>query len=209
MTQLKIQPSDCLLVLDVQNDFCEGGSLAVPDAQSIVPVINELQARFSNVVLTQDWHPAAHSSFASEHAGKDPFESIDLDYGPQTLWPDHCIQGSHGADFHQDLHTHSARLVIRKGFRKAIDSYSAFFENDHKTSTGLSGFLRELGVKRVVCVGLALDYCVRFSALDARSEGFDVLVLEEACRGIDLQGSNDDARQAMSEAGVVMSDRPA
>lgn len=199
-----VQDNDCLLVIDVQNDFCSGGSLAVPDAEAILPVINALSNAFSTVVLTQDWHPKGHDSFASSHAGKHPFETVTLPYGPQTLWPDHCIQGSSGADFHQDLNTDAAHLVVRKGFRKAIDSYSAFFENDHTTTTGLTGYLRQRGVQRIMCVGLALDYCVRFSAVDARREGFDVSVLEDGCRGIDLDGSNNSARQAMQEAGVVL-----
>jgi len=204
MSQIDVQTSDCLVIIDVQNDFCAGGSLAVPDADSIVPVINSLQARFSNIVLTQDWHPAGHSSFASEHAGKQPFDTVQLAYGQQTLWPDHCVSGSSGAQFHEQLDTNVAQLVIRKGFREEIDSYSAFFENDHTTPTGLTGYLRERNITRVVCVGLALDYCVRYTALDARTQGFEAIVLDEACRGIDVQGSNDQARQAMREAGVIL-----
>ena len=204
MSQIDVQTSDCLVIIDVQNDFCAGGSLAVPDADSIVPVINSLQARFSNIVLTQDWHPAGHSSFASEHAGKQPFDTVQLAYGQQTLWPDHCVSGSSGAQFHEQLDTNVAQLVIRKGFREEIDSYSAFFENDHTTPTGLTGYLRERNITRVVCVGLALDYCVRYTALDARTQGFEAIVLDEACRGINVQGSNDQARQAMREAGVIL-----
>lgn len=201
---LTISDTDCLLIIDVQNDFCRSGALAVPDAEAILSQINTLSPRFSTVVLTQDWHPADHTSFASQHAGKDAFETIEMDYGEQTLWPDHCVQDSHGAAFHEGLDTRSAQLVIRKGFRRQIDSYSAFFENDHRTPTGLSAYLRERGVRRVVCTGLALDYCVRFSALDARTQGFEVVVLESACRGIDLDGSNAAAREAMRAAGVVI-----
>ncbi len=204
MTSLNIQDSDCLLIIDVQKDFCTGGSLAVPDAEAILPWINANCAAFSNVVLTQDWHPAGHSSFASSHDGKSPFESITMPYGEQTLWPDHCVQGSSGALFHDDLNTDAAQLVIRKGFRSAIDSYSAFYENDHSTTTGLTGYLKERSIKRVVCVGLALDYCVRFSAVDARREGFDTVVVEQGCRGIDIEGSNNAARTAMQDAGVQL-----
>lgn len=204
MSSMNIQASDCLLIIDVQNDFCSAGSLAVPDAEAVLPLINELVPQFDTVVMTQDWHPAGHSSFASSHPGKQAFESITLPYGEQTLWPDHCIQGSHGADFHPDLHTDGAQLIIRKGFRTAIDSYSAFFENDHSTTTGLTGYLQQRGIRRLFCVGLALDYCVRFSAVDARREGFDAVVLQNACRGIDLDGSNDTALAEMRDAGVVI-----
>lgn len=204
MTLPDIKDTDCLIIIDVQKDFCTGGSLAVPDAESILPWINDNSGQFKNIVLTQDWHPGGHSSFASVHEGHSPFESIKMPYGDQTLWPDHCVQGSSGADFHDDLDTTLAQLVIRKGFRHEIDSYSAFYENDHTTSTGLSGYLRERSIKRVVCVGLALDYCVRFSAVDARREGFDTVVIEAGCRGIDIEGSNDDAREAMKAAGVSL-----
>ncbi|MGQ7844250.1 bifunctional nicotinamidase/pyrazinamidase [Granulosicoccus sp. 3-233] len=204
MTSMSIQDNDCLLIIDVQNDFCSAGSLAVPDAEAILPLINELAPQFSTVVLTQDWHPAGHSSFASSHPDKQAFETITLPYGEQTLWPDHCIQGSRGADFHPDLQCNSAQLIIRKGFRSAIDSYSAFYENDHTTTTGLTGYLRQRGIQRLFCVGLALDYCVRYSALDARREGFDAVVLEQACRGIDIEGSNEAARAAMRDAGVII-----
>ncbi len=204
MSSMNIQASDCLLIIDVQNDFCSAGTLAVPDAEAILPLINELVPQFDTVVMTQDWHPAGHSSFASSHPGKQAFEAITLPYGEQTLWPDHCIQGSHGADFHPDLHTDGAQLIIRKGFRTAIDSYSAFYENDHSTTTGLTGYLQQRGIRRLFCVGLALDYCVRFSAVDARREGFDAVVLQNACRGIDLDGSNDTALAEMRDAGVVI-----
>ncbi len=204
MSGMNIQASDCLLIIDVQNDFCSAGSLAVPDAEAVLPLINEFIPQFDTVVMTQDWHPAGHSSFASSHPGKQAFETITLPYGEQTLWPDHCVQGSHGADFHPDLHTDGAQLIIRKGFRTAIDSYSAFYENDHSTTTGLTGYLQQRGIRRLFCVGLALDYCVRFSAVDARREGFDAVVLEKACRGIDLDGSNDTALAQMRDAGVVI-----
>lgn len=204
MTSLDIKSTDCLVIIDVQKDFCTGGSLAVPDAESIIPYINQIAVSFQTIVLTQDWHPAGHSSFASSHENLAPFDQIKMPYGDQTLWPDHCIQGSNGASFHDDLLTDSAQLIIRKGFRTAIDSYSAFYENDHTTATGLSGYLRERSVQRLVCVGLALDYCVRFSAIDARREGFETVVVEAGCRGIDLNNSNDDARQAMVSAGVTL-----
>lgn len=204
MTTMNIRESDCLLIIDVQNDFCTGGSLAVPDAEAIIPLINELGPQFDNIVMTQDWHPAGHSSFASSHAGKQPFGTITLPYGEQTLWPDHCIQGSTGADFHPDLITDRAQMIIRKGFRPDVDSYSAFYENDHVTTTGLTGYLQQRGIQRLFCVGLALDYCVRFSALDARREGFEAVVLDQACRGIDLDGSSEAARTEMRQAGVVI-----
>lgn len=195
---------DCLLIIDVQNDFCTGGSLAVPDAEAILPAISQIIPAFDNIVLTQDWHPAGHSSFASVYVGKEPFDTVTLPYGEQTLWPDHCVQGSYGADFHAHLPVDAAQLIIRKGFRESIDSYSAFYENDHTTMTGLSAYLQERSVKRVVCVGLALDYCVKFSAIDARRQGFDALVLESGCRGININDSNAEALQAMGAAGVVI-----
>jgi len=204
MSELDPRPGDCLLVIDVQNDFCAGGALAVPDGDAVVAPINALMARFEHVVLTQDWHPAGHSSFASEHTGRTPYEVIEMDYGPQTLWPDHCIRGSVGARFHPELELGPARMAIRKGFRHAIDSYSAFRENDRNTSTGLAGYLHEAGTTRVVCVGLALDFCVRYSAEDARAAGFDCVVVESACRGIDLAGSVAAARTAMRDVGVVL-----
>lgn len=195
---------DCLLIIDVQNDFCAAGALEVPDADSILRGINALMSQFGTIVLTQDWHPQAHSSFASSHPGKQPFDTTTLAYGEQTLWPDHCVQGSQGAEFHPHLQLDPAQLIIRKGFRKDIDSYSAFFENDQSTVTGLAGYLNERGIRRVVCVGLAFDYCVRFSALDARRQGFEALVLEQLCRGIDADNSNEAARVAMRDAGVEL-----
>lgn len=201
---MKIAPDDLLLVIDVQNDFCPGGALAVADGDAVVPVVNRLAARFDHVVLTQDWHPAGHSSFATSHSGAAPFSEIAMPYGPQTLWPDHCIQGSAGAAFHPDLAIDRAELVIRKGFCVAIDSYSAFFENDRKTPTGLAGYLRERGLRRVVMAGLATDYCVQYSALDARRLGFETIVVLAGCRAIDLGGSLAVATAAMREAGVEL-----
>lgn len=195
--------SDCLLIIDVQNDFCSGGALEVPKGEEVVPLVNQLSKAFTNLVLTQDWHPADHSSFAANHSGGAPFTAIDLDYGPQTLWPDHCVQGSAGADFHSDLVTHGAQLVIRKGFRSGIDSYSAFYENDKTTSTGLSGYLKSRGVSRVFLCGLATDFCVFYSALDALEEGFETYLLDDACRGIDLDGSLDVAYSDMRARGVT------
>jgi nicotinamidase/pyrazinamidase len=199
---VQIQSDDLLLVIDVQNDFCPGGALAVGAGDAVVPVINSLAERFEHVVLTQDWHPVGHSSFASSHPGSVPFETIAMPYGPQTLWPDHCVQGTPGAAFHTELLTNRAQLVIRKGFRGAIDSYSAFYENDRRTPTGLAGYLRERGLKRVFLAGLATDYCVYYSAVDARREGFDAIVIENGCRAIDLAGSLAAAWAGMAEAGV-------
>ncbi|WP_417523292.1 bifunctional nicotinamidase/pyrazinamidase [Marinovum sp.] len=193
-----------LVVIDVQNDFCPGGALAVEGGDKIVAPINALMAEFDAVVLTQDWHPAGHSSFASQHAGKAPFEMVEMDYGPQVLWPDHCIQGSDGADFHPGLDTTRADLIIRKGFRPAIDSYSAFFENDHATPTGLEGYLRTRGISELVMVGLALDFCVGFSAVDAAKLGFELTVRQDLCRAIDLDGSLAVAKTNMQDAGVTL-----
>ena len=191
-----------LIVIDVQNDFCPGGALAVPDGDAIVGGINALMGDFAAVILTQDWHPAGHSSFASSHEGKSPYDLTDMPYGPQVLWPDHCIQGTKGAEFHAGLNTTSADLIIRKGFRPEIDSYSAFFENDQSTPTGLEGYLRTRGIDTLTMVGLATDFCVNFSAVDAAKLGFDVTVRQDLCRAIDLDGSLDAARATMTEAGV-------
>jgi len=191
-----------LIVIDVQNDFCPGGTLAVAGGDEIVPLINRLIARFDHVVLTQDWHPAGHSSFASVHPGAEPFSMVEMPYGPQTLWPDHCVQGTPGAEFHPGLEWTKAELVVRKGFRNAIDSYSAFFENDHITPTGLGGYLKERGIGRVTLAGLATDFCVGFSALDAARLGFEVDVVMEASRAIDLGGSLAAMTGRMREAGV-------
>jgi nicotinamidase/pyrazinamidase len=193
-----------LVVIDMQYDFCPGGALAVAGGDEIIPVINRLIATHEHVVLTQDWHPAGHSSFASSHPGKAPFEMIEMPYGPQTLWPDHCIQGTRGAEFHGALEWTRAELVIRKGFRKDIDSYSAFFENDHKTPTGLGGYLRERGISEVVLCGLATDFCVAFSAIDAARHGLSTTVVLDACRGIDLGGSMAAMTEKMKAEGVTL-----
>lgn len=195
-----------LIVIDVQNDFCPGGALAVPGGDEIVPLVNRLIGSFEHVILTQDWHPRGHSSFASSHDGKAPFGSIDMPYGAQTLWPDHCVQGTPGAAFHRDLVWTKAELVIRKGFRVGIDSYSAFYENDRKTPTGLAGYLRERGLSRLTLAGLATDFCVAYSALDAARLGFDTTVVMDACRAIDLDGSLAAAEAQMRKAGVVLTE---
>ena len=192
----------CLIVVDVQNDFCPGGGLAVPGGDEIVPHVNRLIGEFDHVVLTQDWHPAGHSSFASLYPDKAPFDTIELSYGTQVLWPDHCIQGSNGARFHADLRTDKAELIVRKGFRHGIDSYSAFYENDHETPTGLAGYLRERGITSVTLVGLAFDYCVGYSALDAAAAGFETAVIEHACRAIDPAGTGEAMRNRLTEAGA-------
>jgi nicotinamidase/pyrazinamidase len=193
-----------LIVTDPQVDFCPGGALAVPEGDAIMPVINRLARRFAHVVITQDWHPAGHMSFASTHPGQHPFETIAVDYGPQTLWPDHCVQGTPGAAFHAALDVPHAELVIRKGYHRAIDSYSAFRENDHRTPTGLTGYLRERGLERVTLCGLATDFCVFFSAIDAREAGFETAVVLEASRGIDMDGSLARAMAAMRDAGIEL-----
>ncbi|MGN6465141.1 MAG: bifunctional nicotinamidase/pyrazinamidase [Rhizobiaceae bacterium] len=195
---------ETLIVIDVQNDFCPGGALAVAGGDEIVPLVNDMIGRFAHVILTQDWHPEGHSSFASQHVGKNPFETMAMPYGEQTLWPDHCMQGSEGAAFHAGLEWTRAELVIRKGFRKGIDSYSAFFENDHKTPTGLAGYLRERGISRVTLAGLATDFCVAYSALDAARSGFEATVVMDACRAIDLGGSLATMTEKMKEAGVIL-----
>jgi nicotinamidase/pyrazinamidase len=192
----------CLIVVDVQNDFCPGGALAVPSGDEVVPVINRLAARFENVVLTQDWHPRGHASFASSHPGRKPFETIDLPYGKQVLWPDHCVQGTPGAAFHPSLDADKAQLVIRKGVHRAIDSYSGFLEADRSTTTGLAGYLKEKGVRKLLVCGLATDFCVAWTALDARAAGFEVSVIEDASRAIDLEGSLARAWADLRAAGV-------
>lgn len=196
--------SHALIVIDVQNDFCPGGALAVQQGDRIVAPINALMAEFGTIVLTQDWHPADHASFASQHAGMSPFETTQMSYGDQTLWPDHCVIGSDGADFHPELNVHDGQMIIRKGFRKAIDSYSAFFENDRATPTGLQGYLQTRGITDVTLVGLATDYCVAFSALDAARLGFATSVRQDLCRAIDLDGSLDAAITQMQQAGVTL-----
>ncbi len=196
--------NEALIVIDVQNDFCPGGALAVAEGDQIVPLVNQLIDMHAHVVLTQDWHPEGHASFASSHSGKAPFESIEVGYGQQTLWPDHCVQGTDGAAFHAGLAWTKAELIIRKGFRPGIDSYSAFYENDRKTPTGLAGYLRERGLTHLILVGLATDYCVGYSALDARRLGFATSVRLDACRGIDLGGSLQKALAEMRSAGVTL-----
>jgi len=195
---------DVLLVIDVQNDFCPGGSLAVPDGDAILPTINRLAREFAHVILTQDWHPPGHSSFASAHLGRQPYETTEMDYGTQILWPDHCVQDTPGAAFRAGLDVPRAELVLRKGFHRAIDSYSAFRENDRRTATGLAAYLRERGFERVTLCGLATDFCVLYSALDAREAGFATSVVLDACRGIDHEGSLARAVAAMREAGVTL-----
>lgn len=196
--------TEAILVIDVQNDFCPGGALAVAGGDEIVMPINALVPEFPVRVFTQDWHPGDHMSFASQHEGKDPFSTTEMPYGTQVLWPDHCVIGSTGAGFHPRLDTRSADLIIRKGFRREIDSYSAFFENDHTTPTGLEGYLRSRGVEAVTLVGLATDYCVNFSAVDAAKLGFKVTVIDSLCRAIDLDGSLAAAREGMAGAGVTL-----
>ncbi|MEP2715903.1 bifunctional nicotinamidase/pyrazinamidase [Pseudophaeobacter sp.] len=195
--------TQALIVIDVQNDFCPGGALAVPEGDAVVAPINTLMEGFETVILTQDWHPAGHSSFASSHQGKAPFETVEMRYGTQVLWPDHCVQGSKGAEFHSGLNL-QGDLILRKGFRPAIDSYSGFFENDQKTPTGLEGYLRSRGITDLTLVGLATDFCVGFSALDAVKLGFAVTVDLSACRAIDLEGSLDKSLAAMRAAGVQL-----
>lgn len=195
---------DILIIVDVQNDFCPGGALAVPEGDQIVPAVNRLAGEFGHVVLTQDWHPLGHASFASSHPPKQPFDAIDLPYGRQILWPDHCVQGTAGAAFHPGLDVPHAELVLRKGFRTEIDSYSAFFENDRRTPTGLAGYLKERRFERITVCGLATDFCVFYSAIDGRQAGFKVTVATSACRGIDVDGSLAAAMRAMTEAGVTL-----
>jgi nicotinamidase/pyrazinamidase len=200
---ITLKDDDALVVVDVQQDFCPGGNLPVPDGDAIVPLINRLARRFKNVVLTQDWHPEGHQSFASSHAGSKPYDIVQMTYGQQILWPDHAIQGTSGADFHPHLDIPTATLLIRKGFRPAIDSYSAFFENDRTTLTGLAGYLRERGLKRVFLAGLAFDFCVGYSAIDAVRQGFAALVIEDACRAIDVDDSVAATRASFVAHGVA------
>jgi len=200
--KMKPTAQDALLVIDVQNCFTPGGSLAVKEGDQIIPLINRLAGAFEHVILTQDWHTPGHVSFASSHAGKKPFETIQLPYGTQVLWPDHCVQGTAGAELHKDLRIPHAELIIRKGYRKQMDSYSAFYEADGKTPTGLTGYLRDRGLMQVFLAGLATDFCVAWSAMDARKAGFGALVIEDACRGIDADGSLAKAWKDMLGAGV-------
>jgi nicotinamidase/pyrazinamidase len=199
---MEIRDRDVLLVIDVQNDFCDGGALAVPGGQEVVPVIHRIARAFGHAVLTQDWHPQDHHSFASNHPGRAPFETIETSNGRQVLWPDHCVQGSQGAAFHPHLQLDNAELILRKGCRSTIDSYSAFNENDHLTRTGLTGYLRERGLGRIFLAGLAYDYCVRYSAIDSMRAGFETFVVEDACRAIGLGDSIAATNHAFHEAGV-------
>jgi len=191
-----------LLIIDVQNDFCPGGKLAVPDGDSVVPIINSLIPKFDSIIQTQDWHPRGHHSFASSHEGKEPYDTVEMDYGTQVLWPDHCVQGTHGSEFHPDLNTTKTEVIIRKGFRKEIDSYSTFYENDQKTPTGLTGYLRERGISEIYTAGLATDFCVKWSVIDGLKENFNVHIIEDAVKGIDIDGSVEQAWKEMREAGA-------
>ncbi|MCQ0090989.1 bifunctional nicotinamidase/pyrazinamidase [Roseovarius sp. M141] len=196
--------TEALIVIDIQNDFCPGGALGVDGGDTLIPGVNARMADFGAVILTQDWHPAGHASFASSHPGAKPMDVFEMPYGPQILWPDHCVQGSRGARFHADLDTDRADMIIRKGYSPALDSYSAFFENDHQTPTGLHGYLRTRGINAVTLVGLALDFCVNFSAVDAARLGYDVRVETALCRGIDAHGSMDAALAGMRAAGATL-----
>jgi nicotinamidase/pyrazinamidase len=193
---------DVFLVVDIQNDFCPGGNLAVPRGDELIPVINRLAGLFAHVVLTQDWHPRGHLSFASSHPGRQPYHTIEVAYGTQVLWPDHCVQGTRGAAFHEDLDIPRAELVLRKGYHRDVDSYSAFYENDRTTHTGLAGYLRERGFRRVFLAGLAFDFCVRYSAEDAHREGFKAIVIEDGCRGIDVDCSIATTRELFRALGI-------
>ncbi|QXX76432.1 bifunctional nicotinamidase/pyrazinamidase [Methylovirgula sp. HY1] len=198
-----IEPNDVLLVVDIQNDFCPGGALPVPEGDAIVPILNRVAQGFANVVLAQDWHPRSHISFASAHPGCKPFQTVEVAYGSQTLWPDHCVQGRPGADFHPALEIPQTALILRKGLHQDIDSYSAFKENDRKTATGLAGYLRERGLTRIFIAGLAYDFCVRYSAEDAKTGGFDVVIVEDACRGLDIDGSMTRTKEALFAFGCA------
>jgi nicotinamidase/pyrazinamidase len=200
--RIVVDRTDVLLVVDVQNDFCSGGRLAVPGGEEVVVLINRVAGHFYHVVLTQDWHPPGHESFASSHPGRRAGEIIEVAYGRQILWPDHCVQGTPGAELHGNLRVPHAQLVLRKGYHRTIDSYSAFYENDRSTPTGLVGYLRQRGLRRIFLVGLALDFCVRYSAEDARREGFEVVVIGDGCRAIDIDGSMSEARASLERAGV-------
>jgi nicotinamidase/pyrazinamidase len=200
---MKLDSHDLLLIIDVQRDFCTGGALAIPDGDAVVPLINRVSATFPHVILTQDWHSADHASFASAHPGKHAYDQIDVAYGTQTLWPDHCVQSTAGADFHPDLEIGRAELILRKGFRREIDSYSAFYENDKTTPTGLAGYLREREIKRIFVAGLAYDFCVRFSAIDSQREGFESFVIGDACRAVGLPGSVESTQADLAGVGIA------
>jgi nicotinamidase/pyrazinamidase len=201
--EITVGDQDVLIVVDIQNDFCPGGALSVPQGHEVIPRVNRLAEEFAHVVLTQDWHPPDHLSFASAHPDRKPYDTIDVDYGSQILWPDHCVQATKGGEFHKDLHIPHAALILRKGIHRNIDSYSTFYENDRKTPTGLVGYLRERGFRRVFLAGLAFDFCVRYSAEDASREGFEVVVIEDACRGIDVDGSVAATRESLNALGIV------
>lgn len=209
MTATPLRETDCLVLIDLQYDFMPGGALAVAEGDLLVPVANRLAERFHHVVATQDWHPAGHSSFASQHSGREPFTTVEMPYGTQTLWPDHCVQGTPGAELHKDLALDRAELILRKGYRRDIDSYSAFLENDQSTPTGLGGYLFERGIQRLFFAGLATDFCVAWSVLDARMAGFEAVILTDACRAIDLAGSLDAAMAGMAEVGAVITESSA
>ncbi|HEY6413226.1 MAG TPA: bifunctional nicotinamidase/pyrazinamidase [Edaphobacter sp.] len=198
-----LQPTDVLLVIDLQNDFCPGGALAVTDGDAIIPTINALAQKFDHVILTQDWHPTQHISFSSTHANTKPYETIEAPYGPQTLWPDHCVQQTQGAAFHPALAIPHAELILRKGFRRQIDSYSAFLENDHMTPTGLAGYLRERNLTRLFLCGLAYDFCVRYSAIDGKQQGFETIVIEDATRPVNLGSSIAETNHALANSQIV------
>ncbi len=198
----RLHVTDALLIIDLQNDFCPGGALAIDGGDMIVPLVNLLAQRFHHVLVTEDWHPEGHISFASSHYRREPYEVVDAAYGPQALWPEHCLQGSRGAELPPALEIRQAELILRKGFRREIDSYSAFLENDHTTATGLAGYLRERGLQRLFLCGLAYDFCVRFSAVDGKALGFETIVVEDACRAVNLPGSIDATNAALSAAGV-------
>jgi nicotinamidase/pyrazinamidase len=200
---IEAHAKEILLIVDIQNDFCSGGALAVPGGDEIVPLVNQLATSFAHVILTQDWHPRRHLSFASTHASKRPYETVMASYGPQILWPDHCVQETSGAKLHAGLEIPHVELILRKGYNHTIDSYSAFYENDHKTPTGLTGYLRERGFRKIYIAGLAFDFCVRYSAEDAKRELFDVVVIEDACRGIDVNGSIAKTRDAFNILGIT------
>ena len=202
-TIMQLQPTDALLVIDVQNDFMPGGALAVADGDAVVPIINTLATKFDHVILTQDWHPTAHISFATTHADKNPYDVIQAPYGPQTLWPEHCLQHTEGAAFHRALDIPHAELILRKGFRRHIDSYSAFLENDHTTPTGLAGYLRERNLSRLFLCGLAYDFCVRYSAIDGHNLGFETIVIEDATRPVNLSSSIAETNTALASANIT------
>ena len=199
---MQLRSDDLLLLVDIQLDFCPGGALAVTDGDSIIPPINQLATRFQHVVLTQDWHPADHLSFASQHPGRRPYDTIETSYGPQTLWPDHCVQGSPGAQFHPALDIPNPSLILRKGIHREVDSYSAFYENDHQTPTGLADWVRDRGIQRIFVAGLALDFCVRYTAADGAGCAFKVLVIEDACRPVNLPGSLDATHKQFRSLGL-------